>query len=156
MTQSEPTVAQQHDPSDADRSTVGLGAGARLRRYLLGVSVVYTALTVISRSLALASGQATDTHLHLLMRLLFVMLGLGTFELIAALRQRFPQARLAVLGLVGFAILMAAVVLSVWVTGQAGLELHPDVYRDAMLNVGAVGVVLVAISAIIDVRRRRR
>jgi peptidoglycan/LPS O-acetylase OafA/YrhL len=153
-------------PSRSDAAARRVGASrpippgptvrARLRRYVVSVCVLYTVLTLVSSTIALASGQETDTHLHLLMRLLFVMLGLGAFELVAALRQRRPGTPLVVLALAGSAVLVVAIVASVWISGLAGVDLHPNAYRDAVLNVGVVGVVLVALSAIIDLRRRRR
>jgi peptidoglycan/LPS O-acetylase OafA/YrhL len=156
MSRSEPIGTQQPDASGAAPAGEGLTLPARLRRYVVSVSVLFTVLTVVSSTIALASGQETDTHLHLLMRLLFVMLGLGAFELVAALRERLPGAPLAVLALAGSAVLVVAIVASVWISGRAGVDLHPNAYRDAVLNVGVVGVVLVVLAAIVDLRRRRR
>ncbi len=156
MSRPESIVTQSLDTSGGGPARDGLTVVARLRRYLVSVSVLFTVLTVVSSTIALASGQETDTHLHLLMRLLFVMLGLGAFELVDALRQRHPGAPLVVLALAGSAVLVLAIVASVWITGQAGVDLHPNAYRDAVLNVGLVGVVLVVIAAIVDLHRRRR
>jgi hypothetical protein len=156
VTPPEVTATQQHDGLDPAGPRQGLTVPARLRRYVVGVCVLYTVLTLASSTIALASGQETDTHLHLLMRLMFVMLGLGTFELVAVLRQHRPGTPLVVLALVGSAVLVLAILTSVWISGLAGVDLHPNAYRDAVLNVGVVGVVLVAGSMIIDLRRRRR
>jgi peptidoglycan/LPS O-acetylase OafA/YrhL len=158
MTRPEASDVQRHDlPEPAGPyPRQGPTVRARLRRYVVSVCVLYTVLTLVSSTIALASGQETDTHLHLLMRLLFVMLGLGAFEVVAAFRQRRPGTPLVVLALAGSAVLVVAIVASVWVSGLAGVDLHPNAYRDAVLNVGVVGVVLVALSAIIDLRRRRR
>jgi hypothetical protein len=156
MTRPEPIATQSRDASGGAPARGPLTVPARLRRYLVSVSALFTVLTVVSSTIALASGQETDTHLHLLMRLLFVMLGLGAFELVDALRQRHPGAPLVVLALAGSAMLVLAIVASLWISGQAGVDLHPDAYRDAVLNVGVVGVVLVVLAAIVDLRRRRR
>lgn len=155
-------------PSDATRSSQDLDASGsmwgregvsgltRLRRYLVNVCLLYTVLTVLSSTIALSRGEETDTHAHLLMRLALVLLGLGAFELIAWARQRFPAAPLALLGLGVTLVLIAAVVASVWISGLAGVDLHPNAYRDAVLNVGVVGVVLVGLAGMLDLRRRRR
>lgn len=156
MSRPEVTAMPQHDPSAGARPRAGLTLRGQLRRYVVNVGVLFTLLTLVSSTIALASGQETDSHLHLLMRLLFVMLGLGAFEQVAALRQRHPDAPLVVLAFAGSAVLVLAIVASVWLSGLAGVDLHPNAYRDAVLNVGVVGVVLVALAAIIDLRRRRR
>ncbi|MFU8841892.1 MAG: DUF6608 family protein [Nitriliruptoraceae bacterium] len=156
MTRPEVTSTKPHDGLEPAGPHQGLTVRARLRRYVVSVCVLYTVLTLVSSTIALASGAETDTHLHLLMRLLFVMLGLGAFELVAALRQRRPDAPLAVLALLGSVVLALAIVASVWLSGRAGVDLHPNAYRDALVNVGVVGLVLVALSAIIDLRRRSR
>jgi peptidoglycan/LPS O-acetylase OafA/YrhL len=152
----EPISTQPRDVRGAAPVRVGFSVRPRLRRYVLSVSVLFTVLTVVSSTIALASGQETDTHLHLLMRLLFVMLGMGAFEAVVALRERFPGAPLAMLTLAGSTVLLLSIVVSVWVSGHAGVDLHPNAYRDAVLNVGAVGVVLVALAGIVDLSRRRR
>ena len=119
--------------------------------------MLYTVLTLLSSGLALARGQETDSHVHLLARLVFVLLGLGAFELVDGLRRRYPDAPLWLLGVVGYLAALMAVLAGLWVFGLTGGELHPDAYRDAFLNFTAVGLGLIVAFAIRDrVRARSR
>lgn len=161
MSSVDPTVGSPRETAlPPDRVGGGTGwwltGGGRLRGYLGSVGVLFTVLTVISSTIALGSGEQAASHRHLLLRLLFVVLGLGAVELVVVLRRRLPSVPLVVHAVAGTVVLLAAVVLSLWVAGQAGVELHPDAYRDAVLNVAAVGVGLTLLSAGADLLRRRR
>ena len=141
--------------------SVGAGDPAtplvRLRRLGIRVCVLYTAVTVTSSVLALTQGQETDTHLHLLARLVFVLIGLGAFELVDALRRRYAGAPVWLVAVAGYLVAMVAILSGLWVFAATGGELHPDAYRDAFWNFTAVGLVVIVVIALRDgVRSRRR
>ncbi len=128
----------------------------RLRRFGVRVCVLYTLLTVTSSGWALSAGQDTDTHLHLLARLVFVCIGLGAVELVQAVRRRSPGSSGWLVGTVGYLVAVAAILTGLWVFAATGGDLHPDAYRDAFWNFTAVGVGVVAVLAIRDRVRARR
>ena len=130
--------------------------GLRLRRFGVRVCVLYTLLTLTSSVLALYSGQETDTHLHLLARLVFVLIGLGAVEVVDGLRRRYASARTWLLAVAGYLVAIAAIMAGLWVFAATGGELHPDAYRDAFLNFTAVGLLVVVVFAVRDAVRSRR
>ena len=133
-----------------------LTAAARWRRFAVRACVLYTVLTVVSSSLALATGQETDTHVHLLVRLVFVLIGLGAFEAVDALRRRYPGAPSWSLALAGYLVAVLAILVGLRVFAATGGDLHPNAYRDAFLNFTAVGVGVIAVVAVRDAVRSRR
>lgn len=146
-------------PSATDGTVGGVGAPtplARLRRFGVRVCVLYTVLTVTSSVLALAEGQETDTHVHLLARLAFVLIGLGAFELVDGLRLRYAGAPGWLLAVAGYLVAILAIMAGLWVVAATGGELHPNAYRDAFWNFTAVGLVVVLVFAIRDAVRSRR
>ena len=146
--------------SDARRSAWGaepVTPLARLRRFGVRVCVLYTVLTVTSSVLALAQGQETDTHVHLLARLAFVLIGLGAFELVDGLRRRYAGAPLWLVAAAGYLVALVAIMVGLWVFAATGGELHPNAYRDAFWNFTAVGLGVILVFAVRDrVRSRRR
>ena len=140
--------------------SVGAGDPAtplvRLRRLGIRVCVLYTAVTVTSSVLALTQGQETDTHLHLLARLVFVLIGLGAFELVDALRRRYAGAPVWLVAVAGYLVAIVAILSGLWVFAATGGELHPDAYRDAFWNFTAVGLVVIVVFAVRDAVRSRR
>ena len=140
--------------------SVGAGDPAtplvRLRRLGIRVCVLYTAVTVTSSVLALTQGQETDPHLHLLARLVFVLIGLGAFELVDALRRRYVGAPVWLVAVAGYLVAMVAILSGLWVFAATGGELHPDAYRDAFWNFTAVGLVVIVVFAVRDAVRSRR
>ncbi len=130
----------------------------RLGRFAVRVCVLYTVLTVTSSVLAVVQGQETDTHVHLLARLAFVLIGLGAFELVDELRRRATHAPRWLLAVAGYLVAVVAIMAGLWVFAATGGELHPNAYRDAFWNFTAVGlvvVVAVAVRDLIAARRRR-
>lgn len=119
--------------------------------------MLYTVLTVTSSVLALTQGQETDTHLHLLARLVFVLIGLGAFELVDALRRRYAGAPAWLVAVAGYLVAIVAILAGLWVFAATGGELHPNAYRDAFWNFTAVGLGVILVFAVRDrVRSRRR
>lgn len=129
---------------------------AQLRRFGVRVCVLYTLLTLTSSALALASGQETDTHVHLLARLVFVLIGLGAVEVVDALRRRYLAAPGWLLAVAGYLVAVVAIMTGLWVFAATGGELHPDAYRDAFLNFTAVGLLVVVVFVVRDAIRARR
>ncbi len=156
-------VGGPEDPaatSEARRTAWGAGPVtplARIRRFGVRVCVLYTVLTVTSSVLALAQGQETDTHVHLLARLAFVLIGLGAFELVDGLRRRYAGAPLWLVAAAGYLVALVAIMVGLWVFAATGGELHPNAYRDAFWNFTAVGLGVILVFAVRDrVRSRRR
>ncbi|TVP68720.1 MAG: hypothetical protein EA340_08325 [Nitriliruptor sp.] len=129
---------------------------ARLRRFGLRVCVLYTALTVTSSVLALAQGQESDTHVHLLARLAFVLIGLGAFEVVDGLRRRYATAPVWLVAVAGYLVAIVAILVGLWLFAATGGELHPNAYRDAFWNFTAVGLVVIVVFAVRDAIRARR
>lgn len=127
--------------------------GPTWRRTALRVSVLYTALTVISSGYALAVGQSTDTHVHLLMRLGFVCVGIGAVDLYDLMRHR-ARLRRWVSVVIAYSASVAVIMSGMWLWGATGGDLHPDAFRDGFLNFTGVGVVLVMVLAVVDRVRR--
>ena len=142
-----PTVGTAGEPAvprrDAPRR--GLTAGQRWQRFGVRVGVLYTVLTVISSTIALTSGQETDTHVHLLTRLVFVVIGLGAVELVDLVRRRTEAPTWLVVA-VGYLVAIAGILLALRVYAATGGELHPDAERDALINVTAVAVGVSAVA----------
>lgn len=128
--------------------------GPTWRRTVVRVAVLYTAVTVVSSGYALAAGRLTDTHAHLLLRLGFVIVGIGAVDLYDLMRQRWPHRRQWVLVAAAYLAGVAAIMFGMWLWGATGGDLHPDALRDGFLNFTGVGVVLVMIIAVIDRVRR--
>lgn len=128
--------------------------GPTLRRTLVRIAVVYTALTVTSSGFAVVTGQETDTHVHLLLRLAFVIVGIGSLDLYDLMRQRLTHVPRWVLGAATYMGGVVAIMSGIWLWGAAGGELHPDAFRDGFLNFTGVGVVLAMIIAVVDRVRR--
>jgi hypothetical protein len=124
------------------------------RRTLIRICVLYTAVTLVGSVYALATGQTTDTHVHLLLRLGFVVVGVGAFDLYDLLRLWFPGARDGLLGATAYVTAVAAILSGMWLWGAAGGELHPDAFRDGFLNFTGVGLVVAAVLALRDKVRR--
>ena len=145
--------------SAAGRTARGAGPAtplARLLRFGLRACVLYTVLTVASSVLALAQGQETDTHVHLLARLAFVLIGLGAFELVDGLRRRYATAPVWLVAAAGYVVAIVAIMVGLWVFAATGGELHPNAYRDAFWNFSAVGLVVIVAFAVRDAIRSRR
>ena len=123
---------------------------------LMGIGVVYALLTVISSALALAGGDTTETHVHLLLRFGVTTIGVGAFYAYGVLRRRFAGIPSAVAGFITYVLALAAVMAGVWLYGRVDV-LHPDAYRDIFLNFTAVATVLSGTwSAATHLVRRRR
>lgn len=117
-----------------------------LTQTLVGIGVVYAALTVISSAFALITGGSTETHVHLLLRFGVTTIGIGAFYAYGILRRRFTELPSGVVGLLTYVLALAAAMGGVWLYGRVDV-LHPDAYRDIFLNFTAVAVVLSAIWA---------
>ncbi len=151
------SLADQGAPGPTSAGRPRTTASARLRRFGVRVCVLYTVLTVVSSSWALFDGRETDTHLHLLVRLVFVLVGLGAFEAVDLVRSRSTDAPGWLIGVVAYLAALAAILSGLWVFAATGGQLHPDAYRDAFWNFTAVGVgVAVVLIARGWVRGRRR
>jgi hypothetical protein len=150
-----------HDKADPAMQCTGsrdaptAPTGPTWRRTLVRVSVLYTAVTLVSSGYALASGQGTDTHVHLLLRLGFVIVGIGALDLYDLMRQRLLHVPQWVLGAAAYLGGVAAIMAGMWLWGAAGGDLHPDAFRDGLLNFTGVGVVLAVIIAAVDRGRSR-
>lgn len=125
-------------------------SGPTWRRTVLRVSVLYTALTVITSGYALAAGHSTDTHTHLLLRLGFVCVGIAAVDLYDVMRRRAPRLGKWVSMVVAYSASVVVVMSGMWLWGAAGGDLHPDAFRDGFLNFTGVGVVLAMTLAVVD------
>jgi hypothetical protein len=117
-------------------------------RTLLRVCVLYTGVTVTASVHALANGQATDAHVHLLLRFAFVVVGIGGFDLFDTLRLRYPGARDWLVGITAYAAAVTVTLSGMWLWGALGGELHPGAFRDGLLSLSGVGLVVAAILAL--------
>jgi hypothetical protein len=118
-----------------------------LTQTLVGIGVVYAALTVISSAFALIAGGRTETHVHLLLRFGVTTIGTGAFYAYGLLRRRLTELPSALTGLVTYIVALLATLAGVWLYGRVDV-LHPDAYRDIFLNFTAVAGVLSAIWAV--------
>ncbi len=112
------------------------------------VCVLYTVLTVTSSSWQLLRGIEDDSNLHLLARFAVTVVGVGCLALFVQLRRNFRRAPTTKAAAVTYVIAMAMVLVLTWGFGRLQ-PLHPDAYRDIVINftVVWVGVALVAIVA---------
>lgn len=123
--------------------------GPTWRRTLVRVSVLYTAVTITSSGYALATGHGTDTHVHLLLRLGFVIVGIGALDLYDLMRQRLPHVPPWVSGAAAYLGGVVAIMSGMWLWGAAGGDLHPDAFRDGFYNFTGVGVVIAMTIAVV-------
>lgn len=126
-----------------------------LRQTIVAIFVAYAGLTLVSSTLALATGGTTDTHVHLLLRFGMTTIGVGAFYAHGLVRRRRAATSPVVMGLATYALALAAAMAFVWLYGLVE-PLHPDAYRDVFLNFTAVGAVLTALISMAAWWRRRR
>lgn len=125
-----------------------------LRRAGVLVCVLYTLLTVTSSSLALLRGTETDTHLHLLARFAITLVGVGFVGMYGTLYRRVQRAPTTTAALVTYVTAMATVLAVTWAFGRID-PLHPDAYRDIILNFTTIYVgVTVVLLGLAGWRRR--
>lgn len=111
------------------------------KRASLWVCVLYTLLTVTSSTWQLLQGVEHDSNLHLLARFAVTVVGVGSLALFAVLHRRFRRAPAVKAAGSSYLISVAAVLALVW--GFGHLEpLHPDAYRDIVLNFTAIWLVI--------------
>ena len=116
-----------------------------LKRGFLFFSAVYAVTTIVSSTLQLLQGQATDTNFHILNRAGIVFIAVMTIMLFDKI-----QLQNKILSyVVPYSISMAIVFLYVWLTGFVE-PLHPDAYRDVFLNFTAVAVCIMGVIFVKD------
>lgn len=125
-----------------------------LRQMLVGIGVLYAALTLFSSTIALLTGGTTETHVHLLLRFGVTTIGVGAFYVYGVLRSRLAGLPSVFTALIAYALGLAATMAVVWLYGRVDV-LHPDAYRDVFLNFTAVAIVLGAVWAAATRLRRR-
>lgn len=113
------------------------------------ICVIYTLLTVISSIYGLAVGRTTDTHVHLLLRFLITVIGIGSILIF----NLFPRWNLAGIFALHYGIVMGLILIVVWASGFF-IELHPDAYRDIFLNFTPI-YLLVAIGFLIKKKYKK-
>lgn len=106
-----------------------------IKRGFILFSGIYAVTTIISSSLQLSQGQATDTNFHILNRAAVVFIAVTTILLFDKFRLKNPILSY----LVPYAISMGIVLFYVWLTGFVE-PLHPDAYRDIFLNFTVVAI----------------
>ena len=118
------------------------------RSAALWVCVLYTLLTVTSSGWQLVQGIEHDTNLHLLARFAVTVVGVGCLALFVRLQRTFRRAPTMKAAAGTYVIAMAMVLVLTWAFGRLQ-PLHPDAYRDIVVNftIVWVGVALVAIVA---------
>ncbi|TVP94200.1 MAG: hypothetical protein EA374_07205 [Acholeplasmatales bacterium] len=109
--------------------------------------VLYTVLTLLSSTIALAMGNTHDTHAHLLMRFGFVATGVTA----TVLYLYWPiKEKLTILRYVlPYVVAQGLVLVMVFFTGLA-TTLHPDAYRDAFFNFTFVAIPIIIGLAVYD------
>lgn len=104
-----------------------------VRNKLVVICVVYTAITIFGSILNLALGGVYDSYEHLLVRFIFVLLGIGSLIIFEWLEKRSYY----VVVLLHYLATQSLVFIFLWGYGFF-TELHPDAYRDAFFNYTAV------------------
>ncbi len=120
-----------------------------VKNALILICVVYTLLTVISSIYGLAVGRTTDTHVHLLLRFLITVIGIGSILIF----NLFPRWNLAGIFALHYGIVMGLILIVVWTSGFF-IELHPDAYRDIFLNFTPI-YLLVAVGFLIKKKYKK-
>lgn len=120
-----------------------------VKNALILICVVYTLLTVISSIYGLAVGRTTDTHVHLLLRFLITVIGIGSILIF----NLFPRWNLAGIFALHYGVVMGLILIVVWASGFF-IELHPDAYRDIFLNFTPI-YLLVAVGFLIKKKYKK-
>jgi MFS superfamily sulfate permease-like transporter len=129
-------------------------ASLNARRAAIWICVLYTLLTVTSSTWQLLQGVEHDSNLHLLARFAVTVVGVGSLALFAGLRRRFRRAPAAKAAGSAYVISVAVVLALTWGFGR--LEpLHPDAYRDIVLNFTAVWLVVALVVTLVPPARQR-
>ncbi len=110
-----------------------------IKSALILICVVYTLLTLTSSIYSLAVGRATDTHIHLLLRFLITAIGIGSILIFNLLPKWHPAGIFALHYGVTIGLILLAVILSGYF-----IELHPNAYRDILLNFTPVYILIAA------------
>ena len=106
---------------------------------LMLICVVYTLLTITSSGYALLVGITTDTHFHLLARFAVTAIGIGSILMF----NLFPRWHLWTMFALHYVATMGIIFGLVWVSGFI-VELHPDAYRDIILNFTLIYLLIAA------------
>jgi hypothetical protein len=117
---------------------------------LMLICIVYTSLTITSSSYALLSGTTTETHFHLLARFAVTTIGIGSILMFNLL----PRWPLWAMFAIHYAATMSIIFGMVWVSGYF-IELHPNAYRDIILNFTPI-YLLVAAWFLIRTKNRKK
>ena len=107
-----------------------------VRNKLTTICVAFTIITAISSVGNLAAGFASDTHVHLIMRLVICAIAIGSLYVFEWL-ERLPELVVTAIHFLGTLGLVFALV---WLYGLFG-ELHPNAYRDIFFNYLAAYIV---------------
>ena len=106
---------------------------------LMLICIVYTLLTITSSGYALLVGMSTETHFHLLARFAVTAIGIGSILMF----NLFPRWPLWSMFAFHYAATMGFIIFMVWGSGFF-VELHPDAYRDIILNFTPIYLLIAA------------
>jgi hypothetical protein len=121
-----------------------------IKSALVLVCVVYTLATVTSSGMGLLAGRTTDTHVHLLLRFLVSFIGITSILIF----NLFPRWSLPGIFSFHYGATMSVILLLVWMNGFY-TDLHPDAYRDIILNYSVI-YLIIALGFILTGRLRRK
>lgn len=113
-----------------------------IKNKLSVICILFTGITLAASTLGLTTEGlgSTSDNLHIWSRFAIVVIAIGSLYLFDWL-QSWP---LRVVHAVHYIVTMAIILIVVWLAGFA-IDLHPDAYRDIVLNYTGVYLILVAV-----------
>ena len=111
---------------------------------------IFTAVTLVSSVWQLLAGQESDTNAHILIRGIFILVGVGFYALFKYINIKNKYIKI----LTQYIISIAFIFIVVWGIGFFG-ELSKNAYRDAFFNWSGVFASVVIIDFIVKKVRKK-